>query len=559
MTANLLQNKVLTLFIAIVLISGVLSIGIYTSLNNNGSEIEDIKKPIINDNTNNIPITGDSFKISADVSDNKVVDSVYLNYNITTNDKNIINFNKSMDQYDSYFYNVDIVVDAVKLNYTILAKDNSNNWNSTSNHIEVKDDINPNIDDMSAKKPTAGKSFKVTADVTDNIEVESVSLEYTLISNNYSQTHKRKMSLDSFYWHNITLWKNTTGLDYTIFGKDTSDNKNSFLSYFEVKKPDYMFGWSVGDQEDGYGTIVHTDDGGTDWDRQGDPSTIPDASLSQVRALNRSTAWIVGGKSDGYGTVLKTTDSGKTWDRIADDLIPNSDIEGVSIIDKDTVWIAGQNNTLLFTHDGGGSWEDKSDSSYDSYTLSDIVAVDENNIWICGGSVDNHGLILHSTDGGESWTREAEDLLRNHSLISLSVVNESQAWAIGGGSTVIKTTDGGNTWNKVGKDVFPSLIDGNGICALDNDIVWVVLDYGNIYITNNNGENWTQQKSNASGYYLLRITAINETTAWVTGSAQFPPVDGVLLHTTDGGKTWERVDYGLNSGLWDIYFVDAYH
>lgn len=557
MTANLLQNKILPLVIAILLIAGVLSIGVYTSLNND--DAEDNKKPIIYDLTDGNPRTGESFQITADISDNKGVDSVWLKYKLHLKDGASNAYNRSMDSVDSYFYSINVDEDAVDLDYTIFAKDKSGNLNSSSKNVKVIDDISPDVEDTTSTIPLAGESFKVTADVTDNIEVESVSLEYTLISNNYSQTHKRKMSLDSFYWHNIKLWKNTTRLDYTIFGKDTSDNKNSFLSYFEVKKPDYMFGWSVGDQEDGYGTIVHTDDGGTTWNRQGNSSTIPDASLSQVRALNRSTAWIVGGKADRYGTVLKTTDSGKTWNRISDDLIPNSDIEGVSIIDKDTVWIAGQNNTLLVTHDGGISWKDRSDSSYDSYTLSDIVAVDENNIWVCGGSVDNHGLILHSTDGGESWTQEAEDLLNNHSLISLSVVNESQAWAIGGGSTVIKTTDGGNTWEKVGKDVFPSLIDGNGICALDNDIVWVVLDYGNIYITNNNGENWTQQKSNASGYYLLRITAINETTAWVTGSAQFPPIDGILLHTTDGGKTWKRVDYGLNSGLWDVYFVGAYH
>lgn len=559
MSANILQNKVLPLIIAIFLLIGVLSIGFFTSINNGGDEKEDDTKPTIIDTTDNRPYTGDPLEVTAEISDDNKVKDVWIEYKLTSADGSITSYNRSMKNSDHYRYEIEIDDEAVYLRYTISAMDKSDNWNSTSEGLKVIDNELPEVVDITSSTPLAGESFKITADITDNIKVEAAWLEYSVISKDESKNYNKSMDHDGDYWYNINLRKNATILDYTILAKDTSNNWNSESNSLEVEKPDYMFGWSVGDQEDGYGTILHTDDGGTDWNRQGNPSTIPDASLSQVRALNRSTAWIVGGKADGYGTVLKTTDGGKTWNRIADDLIPNSDIEGVSIIDKDTVWIAGQNNTLLVTHDGGESWESKSNSSYDSFDLSDVVALNENNIWICGGEKDNKGLILHSINGGESWTRESENLVSNHSLISLSVVNENHAWAIGGQATTIKTTNGGDTWEKVGEGVFPGISDGNGVCALDNDTAWIVMDYGVIYRTDNNGEKWTQQESNASEYYLLRITAINESNAWITGSAQFPPINGILLHTTDNGKTWERIDYGLNSGLWDVYFVGAYH
>lgn len=558
MSANLSQNKIVPLIIAVLLIVGVMGMGAYTFLTNGGKNTDD-EKPIIQDVTEGSPHTGNSFKVSADITDNNEIESAWLNYVLTDSDGSSISSNHSMSFESEYSYTVEILDDSVKLDYTILAKDDSDNWNSTSNSLSIIDNIDPDIIDKSSDEPKAGENFEITADVTDNIEVESVFLDYTLISDGYSQTYNKSMNYDDDYYLKINLLKNTTIIDYTISGKDTSNNWNSYSTTHNVEKPEYLFGWAVGDQEDGYGTITHTNDGGTTWDRQGNSSSIPDTSLSQIRALNKSTAWIVGGKADGHGTILKTTDGGETWNRITDDSIPNSDMQGVSIIDKDTVWIVGQNNTILVTHDGGETWESKSNSSYDQYALSDIVAVNENNIWICGGSVNNHGLILHSTDGGESWTREAEDLLSNHSLISLSVVNEDHAWAIGGQATTIKTTNGGDTWEIVGEDVFPSIADGNGIFALDNDTVWVVLDYDNIYRTDDNGENWTQQESNTSGYYLLRVTAINDTNTWVTGSSQYPPIDGVLLHTTDGGKTWNKIDYGLTSGLWDVYFVGAYH
>ena len=557
MISKLFQSKIIPVVIAVLLIIGVLGMGTYTFLNNGGNE--DDEKPTIQDMTKGTPHTGSPFKVTAEISDNNGIDSVWLDYKLTAVDGTRSTYNQSMDSSDEYSYNVDILDNSVKLDYTILAKDKSDNWNKTSNSLEVIDNIDPDISDSTSESPIAGENFKIISDVTDNIKVDSVFLNYNLITDGYSQNYNKSMDYNTDYSLEINLWKNSTILDYTILGKDTSNNWKIYSNSLKIEKPDYMFGWSVGDPDNDYGTIIHTDDGGNTWERQGNNSTIPNTSLSQIRAMNRSTAWIVGGKADGYGTILKTTNGGLTWNRIMDESIPNADIEGIAIIDKDTVWAVGQNNTILVTHDGGESWESKSNSFYDSYALSDVVAVDENNIWICGGSVDNHGLILHSRDGGESWTQEGKDLLSNHSLISLSIVDEDRAWAIGGGSTVMKTIDGGDTWKKVGESTFPSLIDGNGICALDNNTVWVVLDYDNIYKTIDNGENWTQQESNSTGYYLLRVTAINETNAWVTGSSQFPPIDGVLLHTTDGGKTWNKVEYGLNSGLWDVYFVDAYH
>ncbi len=85
------------------------------------------------------------------------------------------------------------------------------------------------------------------------------------------------------------------------------------------------------------------------------------------------------------------------------------------------------------------------------------------------------------------------------------------------------------------------------------------MDYGNIYLTEDNGQNWTQQESNADGYYMLRVCAIDENKAWISGFSAYPPNNGIILCTTDGGQTWNEQDYGLDSGLWDISFVNSYH
>lgn len=321
-----------------------------------------------------------------------------------------------------------------------------------------------------------------------------------------------------------------------------------------------LSGWAVGVSVDGYGTIIHSKDGGVTWIRQGDALSVPDVDLATVRAVDSLNVWAVGSNSDGYGTILKTTDGGETWIRLGGPQdIPDVAINCISVLNKNNAWVVGRNNTILFTDDGGNSWTSKSDPIYDQQTLSAIVAVDANNIWICGDTGTGDGLILHSTDGGDSWTSEgASTLLKHHGLISISAVNQNNAWTIGSGTAVLSTSDGGNTWEE--KSFNPGGIsDGNGVCALDEGIVWIVLDYGTIYLTKDNGQTWSKQTSNAEGYYLLRVCALDENTAWVAGFAQNVPFNGIILHTTDGGQTWNKQDYGLDNALWDIHFVDSYH
>jgi len=74
-------------------------------------------------------------------------------------------------------------------------------------------------------------------------------------------------------------------------------------------------GWVIGDPAVGYGSIFYTNDG-ENWVRQGDSLSIPDVSLSAVKAVDSLHAWIVGPQSDGYATILKTSNGGSNWERI---------------------------------------------------------------------------------------------------------------------------------------------------------------------------------------------------------------------------------------------------
>ena len=69
--------------------------------------------------------------------------------------------------------------------------------------------------------------------------------------------------------------------------------------------------WVVGFE----GTILHTSNGGVNWEAQKGPGN---ADLYDVSFIDAQTGWIVGK----FGTILHTIDGGKKWNKIIKVLSP---------------------------------------------------------------------------------------------------------------------------------------------------------------------------------------------------------------------------------------------
>ena len=128
--------------------------------------------------------------------------------------------------------------------------------------------------------------------------------------------------------------------------------------------------------------ILHTTNGGTDWQLQNTDSTAGGYNAMQFTDINNG--WIVGDS----GKILKTTDGGGNWTQVTNTGIdPNSRSKCVFFLDGNTGWIGTNDGiinenpqrVILRTTNGGASWTKQYPPS--SYGIFSIFFWNANNGW----------------------------------------------------------------------------------------------------------------------------------------------------------------------------------
>jgi photosystem II stability/assembly factor-like uncharacterized protein len=94
---------------------------------------------------------------------------------------------------------------------------------------------------------------------------------------------------------------------------------------------------------------------------------------------------------------------------------------------------------------------------------------------------------------------------------------------------------------------------------------WTVGDGGTILRTDDGGATWAAQQSGVSGS-VVSVCFTDKVNGWASAYDRYGVLDSsysrsYLLHTTDGGATWQKVDvaHGLYGGIGVIAFTDAQH
>lgn len=209
----------------------------------------------------------------------------------------------------------------------------------------------------------------------------------------------------------------------------------------------------------------------------------------------------------------------------------------VSFANEKDGWACGRWGCILRTTDGGKTWIRQKSGT--DYTLTSIQFVDPNNGWAVGDG----GTILHTKDGGRIWEKQESPV--PFYLMKVFFSTALKGWVVTERTHILYTDDGGKKWSVQFKDE-DFILKSLSFC--DSFQGWAVGEYGHIYKTQNGGTTWQKQAgffklSDRSGEieggtFLFDVVAVNPETAWAVG------IDGYVIKTTNGGKTWSEVATG---------------
>ena len=193
-------------------------------------------------------------------------------------------------------------------------------------------------------------------------------------------------------------------------------------------------------------------------------------------------------------------------------------------------------------------------------------------IWIIspqvGWAVNSAGEIVHTEDG-EHWTTQqtadAETWLR---CMSFSSPNDGWVGSITRRERLWRTQDG-KTWSNISASLPPLPSAICGICSPSKNVVFASgTQYPNreagIVHTSDGGQTWKSISMAAHANLLIDNYFSDDLTGWVVGGhggTTYSRLKPVVLHTTDGGKSWENVlqnsgiDFPTGEWGWKIQFL----
>ena len=165
------------------------------------------------------------------------------------------------------------------------------------------------------------------------------------------------------------------------------------------------------------------------------------------------------------------------------------------------------------------------------------------------------GSIHHTTDGGATWVEQYSDPYLY--FRSLMFADTQRGWA---GSLVswrllFSTTDGGAHWTEVWNIPEPRPSAICGLWVASSQVIYGVGSYSGparMIKSSDGGATWASQALAPLATTSIDVFFFNELEGFVVGGrGHFPDsIRSVVLHTTDGGATWQERYFGPRFGEW---------
>lgn len=267
-------------------------------------------------------------------------------------------------------------------------------------------------------------------------------------------------------------------------------------------------------------------------------------------------------------TLLETKDGGRSWDArsipSAEDEDFNYRFNSISFNGQEG-WIIGKPAILLHTSDGGENWERIPLSIRLPGNPVVIRATGTNSAEM----VTDEGAIYVTGNKGYNWKAAVEETVSatlNRTVSSgisgasyytgtLNTVNRSPAGdyvaVVSRGNFFLTWEPGQHYWQPHNRAA-ARRIQNMGWRA--DGGLWLLVRGGGLFLGRGTGvtEDFDEQKIPSRGFGILDVGYRSKDEAWAAGGS------GILLRTTDGGKSWarDRVADQIAANLYAVKFID---
>lgn len=293
-------------------------------------------------------------------------------------------------------------------------------------------------------------------------------------------------------------------------------------------------------------------DGGRNWSGT---NPYPFTYLFAV-ASQGPTAWTVGTR----GVIFRSDDHGATWTRQTRGF--NASFLGMSFPDPLRGYAAGEIGGIVGTRDGGKTWQLVL-GQYAPYARANPFLGTLGNAfrgvhfrtasegWVVGDPVSTgsgqtltDSVILHTTDEGATWTLQPSGV--RASLRAVGFSSALKGWAVGGG-VALRTVDGGRSWQ-------PSPVvagqDLRDVAVLSDDVAWVC-GSGLIAHTEDGGASWVKVAKPLGIQFTIRFAdALHGIAAGISPTVIGGETTTQLELTEDGGRTWMTSPWTMGGLPW---------
>ncbi len=241
----------------------------------------------------------------------------------------------------------------------------------------------------------------------------------------------------------------------------------------------------------------------------------------------------------------------------------DADFRGLSAVSAQVAWVSGTKGTYARTTDGGQTWSVGTIPGAAKLDFRDVEAFSATTAYLLSAGPGEDSRIYKTTDGGRTWALQFKNSDREGFLDAIAFWDEQHGLALGdpvkGYFQLLATEDGGAHWKPLPREHLPPALPhegafaASGTCLVAHGAKDVWFGTGGaktarVFHSKDRGRHWSVSDTpimagvESAGIFSLAFRD-REHGLIVGGDYRKPNAKGVTAAvTSDGGKTWTRLD-----------------